>query len=339
MLKAQRFWSKSLKEKINRANEALKTKNFTELNYIVEDLIELLQDIDGNWKDRVAICFILEQMAEIDPLVDEIVDGLMKVLDGEQDPHVKEFAVWALGKIVEDSQSLDLIKFTMPTLVKFLNDDSDQVKTFASELHSRLNGFIKDKETIDDQIREYCDELTDLIEKKLSDMKKRCDVISRDALGLDYATAHRRQDEFVKKIEEFNTLNDKQEEEVIELENKLIGQMAAFKGESRGIIRDWRKSRGAKEDLIRRVHCIIRIQSKIWGIIEFINSRTSKEGIELDDITKLTKKTGRPYSETEVVEILQKLVDEEIVPNFMLEQIKNYQIKSGEISDDEDSNS
>src|SRR6056297_3713290 len=127
MIDYQRFWSKHLKNKVKEANKAINTKNFTLLKEILEDLIVLLKDSGNvNWRDRVAICFILEQMAMIDPLMDDIVDTLMDVLEDEDDPHVKEFAVWALGKIVEKSQSLELIKLTMPTLVKFLNESEER---------------------------------------------------------------------------------------------------------------------------------------------------------------------------------------------------------------------
>ncbi len=108
-------------------------------------------------------------------------------------------------------------------------------------------------------------------------------------------------------------------------EKQLVDELPAFKGESVDIIRNWREKRGEKENLIQRVECIIRIQSKIYNIIQFILTKNPNEEIDINQITELTKATGRPYSEKEVVEILQQLVDEEIVPNFMLNQIKDYQ--------------
>ena len=167
----------------------------------------------------------------------------------------------------------------------------------------------------------------DLIEKKLQVMKTRGDEISKDALELGYKAAADRHDEMKKRIKDFNVFNQKEEEEILALEQKLILQIPAFKGESADIIRYWREKRGEKEDLIRRVECIIRIQSKIFNIIQFILTVKPNEEINLSKITDITKATGRPYTEKEVIEILQQLVDEEIVPNFMLNQIKDYQIK------------
>ncbi len=329
MINSQRFWSKHLKKKVKNANEALKTKNFGELKEILEDLIILLKDqVNVEWKDRVAICFILEQMASIDPLMDDIIDALMNVLEDEKEAHVKEFAVWALGKIVEKAQSLDVIKYTMPTIVKFLNDDSEQVRAFAEDLHERFQEFIKEKEEINGKIQECCDQLMSVIEERLADVEERSKKISKEALGRHYKDAHERQDEFREKIREFNENNQEFEEEILQIDKKLTKKVKAFRGESLEIIRFWRKERAKKEDLIRRVECILRIQSKIWKIIQFITSIAPERKVGLNEIKDLTAKTGRPYSEKEVIEILQQLVDEEIIPNFMLEQIKDYQIKA-----------
>ncbi len=331
MINYQRFWSKHLKNKVKMANEAIKTKNFTRIEEILEDLITLLKDTKNiNWKDRVAICFILEQMAAVDPLMDNIVDGLMEVLENEKDPHVKEFAVWALGEIVEKAQSLELIKLTMPVIMKFLNDDSEQVRSFANDLHSRFKEVLKEKQEINEKISNQRDKLMSLIEGSLDDVEERSKNISKDALSLDYKTAHERQDEFRRRIAEFKQKNQELEDEILELDEQLIEEVGPFKGESLEIIRYWRKERAKKEDLIRRVECILRIQSKIWKIIQFITSLSPDENLKIDQIKEITKKTGRPYSEKEVIEILQKLVDEEIVPTFMLDQIKDYQIKAKE---------
>jgi len=215
----------------------------------------------------------------------------------------------------------------MPVMIKFLNDDSEQVKTLASDFHSQFEVYLKEKQGIDDQIKQSRTELMDLIEKKLQVMKVRGDEISKDALELGYKAAADRYDEMKNRIKEFNLNNQNEEQEILALEQKLITQIPAFKGESADIIRYWREKRGEKEDLIRRVECIIRIQSKIFNIIQFILTIKPNEETSISKITDITKATGRPYTEKEVIEILQQLVNEEIVPNFMLNQIKDYQIK------------
>ena len=128
----------------------------------------------------------------------------MKVLESEQDPHVREFSVWALGKIVERTQSLDLIKQTMSTIIRFLSDDSEQVKALATELHSRFQEVLREKEDIDQQIKQARTQLIDLIDKKLDDMKERSDLVSKEALGLDYLAASVRYDEMKSQIKAFN---------------------------------------------------------------------------------------------------------------------------------------
>ena len=72
MIKAQRFWSKAIQNKVKDANEALKTKNFAQMEEIVNELITDLKDQSNDWRDRVAICFIVEQISKYDPLIGEI---------------------------------------------------------------------------------------------------------------------------------------------------------------------------------------------------------------------------------------------------------------------------
>lgn len=335
MIKVQRFWSKTLRDKVDAANKALKTKNITLLEEILDDFINSLKNPQADWKDRVAICFILEQMAGIEPLMKKIVQSLKIVLEKETDVHVREFSVWSLGKIVEKSLSLELIRETMPIIIKFLSDDSEQVKAHALTFHTRFSAFIQEKEGINDQIQKCRNQLMDLIKIKLDEMKVRSDLISKEALALDYRNAFEKYDEMKKKISQFNEDNQKQENEILAEEAALVEKMPAFKGESNDIIRYWREKRGEKEDLIRRVDCIIRIQSKMFNIIRFIISRPNQD-INMNELQEITRTPGRQYTEKEIVEILQQLVDEEIIPNFMLDQIKDYQIQKELLNEEKD---
>lgn len=330
MIKAQRFWSKELRNKVDLANQAIKIRNLTELESIVNELISLLKNPKIDWKDRVAICFILEQIAAIEPLLKKIIDALKNVLANELDPHVKEFTVWALGKIVEDHHTLELIKEIMPTIIQFLSDDSDQVKKLATEYHTRLQEFIKVHENASQQIDALRQEFMQMVEQKLIEMKSRSDLISNDALKLNYKSAFDLQQEMKERIKQFNVDNQKIEDELNLKKEKYIENIPEFSGTADEILRYWRTQRGEKEDLVRRIECIIRIQSKIFMIIKFILSQNLGQKINLDELKDLTSLTGRPYSEKEIIEILQQLVQEEIIPNFMLDQIKDYQIKGDE---------
>ena len=82
----------------------------------------------------------------------------------------------------------------------------------------------------------------------------------------------------------------------------------------------WKKARDDKENLIRQVHCIIRIQSKIYKIISFIQTKSETADISIDD---LKLETDGKWSNSEIIETLKKLVDEEIVPNLFLGKIEN----------------
>jgi hypothetical protein len=211
--------------------------------------------------------------------------------------------------------------------MKSLSDDSEQVKNLANDLHTRFKEFIKEKQGIDDQIKTCRTQMKEIIDQKLEDMRVRSDLVSKEALGLNYQSAFAKQEEMKLKIKQFNEENQKLEDQILALENELIVKLPAFKGEDADLIRYWREKRGEKEDLVRRIECIIRIQSKIFNIIRFILSIQPNQKVDLSQITEITKATGRPYSEKEVVEILKQLVDEEIIPNFMLDQIKDYQVK------------
>jgi hypothetical protein len=120
-----------------------------------------------------------------------------------------------------------------------------------------------------------------------------------------------------KDIRKFKDANEKQETNIVEKINAKVSEIPAFKFESNEILRQYKEKRGKQEDIIRKVHCILRIQSKIYKIITFIK-QTGDGNI---DIKKLQQETD--YTESEIINILKQLVNEEIIPNFMLETLAN----------------
>jgi hypothetical protein len=315
-IKIERFWPNDIRDIATRLSEAIIVKDFQLANTQLSLLLDILKDTSREGKARVSICFIIDQLKFIDPFIEPIVNSLINVLNSETDSHVKEFSVWALGRIVEESQSIELIKQTMPIFVGFCNDQSDHVKTFAEDIKERLNSFLEEKINLDEKIQKALEKLDKTIQDRVNEMNERAKILSKEALDLDYKAAFERRTEMEDKIRKFKDLNAESEDEILAVEEQLIKEIPALKGESRNSINKWREIRGEKEALIRRVHCILRIQSKIYRIISHITNQ--KDGkIDLKVLKEETE-----YSDKDIVEILKKLVDEEIIPNFMKEQIE-----------------
>jgi hypothetical protein len=203
----------------------------------------------------------------------------------------------------------------MPIFIKFCSDTSDHVKNFAINITDRLNIFIEQKKHLDEKIKQLLEKLNILIQDRISEMNERAKQLSKEALALDYKAAFERRTEMEGKIKEFKDKNAESEDEIIAYQNQLIRDEPAFKGESKDLINHWREIRGEKEALIRRVHCILRIQGKIYRIITHIKNKSDGK----IDINELKEETQ--YSDHEIIEILKKLVDEEILPNFMIDMV------------------
>jgi len=317
IINIERFWPKELKQVVEQLNETLNYKNFTKAKQLMVEILEILADPNQNIKVRISICFLIEQIKNIMPLVPIIVDHLMALLENETEDAVKEFSVWALGLVVEESQDLELIKKTMPVFIKFCSDSSEQVKLFAQNLKERLEEIIKVRKDMDEKIEKATAEILEYVNSCLQNMKARSDVISEKALKLDYKAAFEKKEEMENEIRAFKAENQKDEDSIVEKIEAKIKEIPAFKFESNDILRQYREKRGKQEDIIRKVHCILRIQSKIYKIINFI--KQSSDG--KIDIKKLKKETD--YSEAEIINILKQLVNEEIIPNFMLENLED----------------
>ncbi len=312
-IKIERYWPKGLKQIAQRLDQALNVKDFNNAKLLMEDILEILEDPEQPERLRVSVCFIIDQVKEIPPLTDTIVDSLMKVLkSGESlSERVQEFSVWALGQLVEESQNIALIRETMPVFIKFCSNSSEQVKRFATALKSRLEEIIEIRENLDAQIQESAEKLANFINERLLDMKNRADEIAKNALTLNYKSAYDRKEEFEERIRKFKITNQHQDEEITEEYEKYCKEISAFKFEGKELLRRYREKRGKREDQIRKVHCILRIQSKIYRIITYIESKDGE--ININELREETE-----YSQEDIIEILSQLVSEEIIPNFML---------------------
>ncbi|MBD3353434.1 MAG: hypothetical protein GF364_18270, partial [Candidatus Lokiarchaeota archaeon] len=127
-IKIERYWADDIKDLANHLSKAISKKDFNRAILCLKDLLEILENKERDGKSRVSICFIVDQLKIIDPFIDIMVDSLKNVLEDEKDNHVKEFAVWALGQIVQESRNLELIKDTMPIFIQFCTDTSEHVQ-------------------------------------------------------------------------------------------------------------------------------------------------------------------------------------------------------------------
>ena len=327
-LKIQKFWSDKIKQNIEDLNNAIKRMDAKGINNKLEDIFTFIRDSSLDSKTRVSLCFILEKIAQFDPFFTDIINFLMNLLETEKDAHVKEFAVYILGNLVLNNPKLSLITQTLPLFVKFCKDSSEHVRTCAEELKDQLNKVKKTKIKEKEKIKSIRDILREKIDKKVKDMNQRYKELSSEALALDYEEAHDRQDEMVRKIHKFSKLNDSLEEEIVKLVDEKISENPIYHGEFSEDLEYWNETRAEKEDLIRQIHCILRIHSKIFKSIQFIKERSKADSISIDELKKQTEGGLRgQWKNEEIIETLEKLVEEEIIPNLFLQELKEDKLK------------
>lgn len=320
MINIERFWDKKIKDVINDTNNSIKLGNLDSLKVQLNKIFELIRDTSIESQGRVSLCFTLEKLANFEEIFNDIIDFFINLLENEQDVHVKEFSVFIMGNLVIKEMNLKLITKTLPIFVKFCQDSSDHVKSAAIDIKSRLDSLKEIKTKEKETIEVLKEEFKEFLDDKISDMEFRANEISNEALSLDYEGAFNSQDDMIKKIHDFSDRNEEMEMEIIDKISEISREHPIFQGEYKNIYVNWKKARDDKENLIRQVHCIIRIQSKIYKIISFIQTKSETADISIED---LKLQTDGKWSSSEIVEALKKLVDEEIVPNLFLGKIKD----------------
>jgi len=322
-IKIERFWNDNIRNTIEEINDSLKRMEINSVLNKLEDIFKIIETNQDS-KTRVSLCIALEKIAQFDPFFNKIINFLIKLLEKEQDVHVKEFAVYVLGNLVLEKPNLTLITQTLPLFVKFCKDSSEHVRASAEDIKKRLDHVkqtkIKEKEIITYLLTELKEE----IDTRLDNLNKRASEISKKALLLDYEAAFNTQDKMVEDIHKFSEINEIAEEKIKAFIRKQVNENPIFEGEFQEELSRWKNMRAEKEDLIRQVHCIIRIQSKIFKIIQYIKSRSSKEQISIDELKKQTEGGLKGiWSDDEIIETLEQLVQEEIIPNLFLQQLKD----------------
>jgi len=323
IIKIERFWDEKIQNIIGDINDSLKRMEIDSVQNKISTLFNLLKG-DYDSKTRVSLLFVLEKIAQFEPFFNNIINFIVELLEDEQDSHVKEFAVYILGNLALERPNLALITRTLPIFIKFCEDSSELVRTSAEDIKNRLNHVketkIKEREVIQDLLND----LIEVIDKKLEDMNNRASKISRDALNLDYEAAHDNQEKIVEIIHKFTDLNEKSEGDIKSFIKKQVEENPVYEGEFEEAFSRWKNMRAEKEDLIRQVHCILRIQGKIYKIIQYIKSRGNQEDFSIQDLKNQTEGGLRGiWSNEEIIETLEKLVDEEIIPNLFLQQLKD----------------
>lgn len=322
-IKTERFWTPELKELIKDINEYFKRMEIEPIHGKLKTLFTMLKESEDS-KTRVSLCFVLEQVAHYDPFFAEIVEFLMELLKDAKDEHVKEFAVYILGNLVLEKPNLSLITQTLPVFIEFCKDSSDHVRVCAEEMKDRLAKVKETKEKEQEVIDSLLNSLTDFTNQKITEMNDRASEISKQALNLDYEAAFFNQEEMVKRIHEFSDTNQEAEEAIRKFIKEQVNDNPVFEGEFKEAFQYWKDVRAEKEDLIRQVHCIIRIQGKIFKIIEYIKNRGEEGSISIEDLKQQTKGGMKgEWSDTEIIDTLEKLVEEEIIPNLFLQQVKD----------------
>ena len=321
-LNIKRFWKDEIKVIIGDINNSLKRMEIDSVLIRLKDLFKIIQsNIES--KTRVSLCFTLKEIAHFDPFYDVIIDFFMKLLEDEQDDHVKEFAVYTLGNLVLEKPNLSSISQSLPMFIKFCEDSSEHVRSSAEDIKNRLNHVketkIKEKKVIDSLLNV----LRSVIDERIKSMTERSEVLISESLGLNYEEAFKKQEIVVIKIHEFSELNQQGENEINSVIKKQVDENPIFKGEFQEEFSRWKDVRADKEEAIRQIHCVIRIQSKIYKILQFMELKFGKK-VSLEELKKQTEGGLRgEWSSEEIIETLKKLVDEEILPNLVFTQIKD----------------
>lgn len=322
-IKTERFWSEEIKDIIKDINDSYKRMEIEPIHSRLDDLFEIFKKSD-DFKLRVSLCFVFEKIAQFEPFYDKIIDFLILSLETEENPHVKEFSVYILGNCVINKPNLALITRTLPIFVKFCKDSSQHVRTCAEEMKDRLHKVKETKMKEQEVIIQLLQSLGDFIDERITSMNDRASEISKQALSLDYEAAFNLQEEMVEKIHEFSESNEHAEADIKTFIRNQTKENPVFEGEFKGELDRWKNVRAEKEDLIRQVHCIIRIQGKIFRIIEFVKYKGESESLSIDELKKQTEGGLRgEWSDKEIIDTLEKLVEEEIIPNLFLQQVKD----------------
>ncbi len=318
MLKIEKLWTPRAKVLAKAFNTDMEQKNPEGAYLQVQKLIEIFKDPREDPKDRVSICFVLERLPNLAPFAEDLLKDILQILAQDKDPHLLEFSLWFLENLVERviaPSEFGLIKERLQGIPETQWKINPRCQDLMKDLLQKMAEKSKRLADLEGTFKEKAQLLQDKIKLKIGEMVQQAENLSKDALGLDYAAAANRREEMEHRIRAFKEDNDKRETEIKQVISDIIQNLPEFQGREGDLFSQWQSERGIREGLIRKVHCILRIQSKIFLIIKYIEEAGS-ENISLSDI-----KAKTDYSEADIKEILGQLVNEEIIPHLVLDRV------------------
>src|SRR5271157_3996220 len=233
MLKVEKLWTPKAKALANAYNADLNASNPEGAFLQVQKLIDLYKDPQADSKDRVSSCFILERIPNLTPFGNDLLETTLGVLQQTQEPHLLEFTLWFLGNLIErvfapsqfghirevlsdiPETQWSLNPRSTDIIANILQKMEDKSKRLAS-----LEGTFKDKAQI----------LNDKIDASIADMIEEAEVISRDALTLDYATAASQKEVMEERIHAFQAHNSQRDDEIKTLVASILEDVPEFCG-------------------------------------------------------------------------------------------------------------
>jgi hypothetical protein len=318
MLKIEKLWTPRAKALAKAFNTDMEQKNPEGAYLQVQKIIEILKDPREDPKDRVSVCFILERLPNLAPFAEDLLKIIIQILQQEKDPHLLEFSLWFLGNLVERvlaPSEFGLIKDQLQAIPETQWKINPRCQDLIKDLLQKMDEKRKRLANLEGTFKEKAEFLQDTIKSKTGEMFQQAESLSKDALALDYAAAAYRREEMEIRIRKFKEENDKREADIKKTIADIIQSLPEFQGREEELFSQWQSERGIREGLIRKVHCILRIQSKIFLIIKYIEEAGS-DNISLSDI-----KAKTDYSEADIKEILGQLVKEEIIPHLVLDRV------------------
>ena len=318
MLKIEKLWAPRAKALAKAFNNDIEQNNPEGAYLHVQKLIAILKNPEENPKERVSVCFILERLPNLAPYVDDLLRIILQILQQDKDPHLLEFSLWFLGSLIEKiltPTEFGVIKETLQAIPQSQWKINPRCTELIKEILEKIEEKSKRLADLECIFKEKAEFLQNAIKNKIGEMVQEADALSKDALALDYASAAKLREEMERRIREFKENNDKREAEIKGLISGIIKNLPEFQGREADIFSQWQSERSIREGLIRKVHCILRIQSKIFLIIKYIEE-TGSDNISMSDI-----KAKTDYSEADIKEILTQLVKEEIIPHLVLDRV------------------
>lgn len=315
-IKIQRFWTPRIKAIVKDYNELPDKTVAAAVQPLIGRLLAILTNKGEPSKERVMVTFVLEALPHVVSLAPDAVPSLVALVDSETDDKVREFAAWILGELVVTEPHESPLSEVRALMERLRDDPSEKVAAFARDYHDQVQALQARLQSEAEQVQELARAFISAVDEHVQAMVGRADEISRVALDLDYREAAIRKESVERMIRDFKQRNEQAERELRDAREQHGRQYPTFERAVRDAWDRWVAQRSEREALIRKVHCILRIQSKIFLIISYILDKGQANAqLSREDFAEISERTD--YTESEIVGILERLVDDELIPNLL----------------------